>query len=190
MLTQGMIRNPRNLLTTAPVRTLDDLRGLKVRVPEMPNWMVPWEALGANPTPMPLTETFLGLQQGVVEGVEHGYPQLHLNGYTEVAKYVTVTEHQYEMAGFFINANFFDNLPQEYQQILLDAAVEAEEYNNELQVDYKAQAEQDMRAAGVEFIEIDTAPWYEVGRQIMLTEVVPTLNITPGLLEEIWAYDY
>ena len=190
VLTQGMIRNPRNLAATRPVRSLEDLQGLKVRVPEMPNWMVPWEALGANPTPMPLTETYLGLQQGVVEGVEHGYPQLYLNNYTEVAKYVTNTEHQYEMAGFFIQEDFFQSLSAEYQEILLNAAQEAEEYNNELQIDYREQSRQDMLDQGVEFIDIDTGPWYEVGRDIMRNQVVPTLGITEGLLEEIWAYDY
>lgn len=190
VLTQGMIRNPRNLAATRPIRSLEDLQGLKVRVPEMPNWMVPWEALGANPTPMPLTETYLGLQQGVVEGVEHGYPQLYLNNYTEVAQYVTNTEHQYEMAGFFIQDEFFESLPAEYQEILMEAAKEAEEYNNELQVEYREQSRQDMIDQGVEFIDIDTEPWYEVGRDIMLNDVVPTLGITDGLLQEIWAYDY
>lgn len=190
VLTQGMIRNPRNLATTEPVESLDDLQGLKVRVPEMPNWMVPWEALGANPTPMPLTETYLGLQQGVVEGVEHGYPQLYLNNYTEVAKYVTNTRHQYEMAGFFIQGEFFQSLPTEYQDVLLEAASEAEEHNNELQVQYREDARQNMIEQGVTFIDIDTEPWYEVGREIMLEDVVPTLGITEGLLEEIWAYDY
>jgi len=190
-LTQGMIRNPRNLATLEPVRSLDDLQGLKVRVPEMPNWMVPWEALGANPTPMPLTETYLGLQQGVVEGVEHGYPQLYLNNYTEVAKYVTNTEHQFEMAGFFIRDEFYKSLPEEYQQIVQKAATEAEKHNNEKQVEYKESAKKNMKEEhGVTFIDIDREPWYEVGREIMKEEVVPKLGITEGLLEEIWDYDY
>src|SRR6056297_133678 len=190
-LTQGMIRNPRNLATLEPVRSLDDLQGLKVRVPEMPNWMVPWEALGANPTPIPLTETYLGLQQGVVEGVEHGYPQLYLNNYTEVAKYVTNTEHQFEMAGFFIRDEFYKSLPEEYQQIVQKAATEAEKHNNEKQVEYKESAKKNMKEEhGVTFIDIDREPWYEVGREIMKNEVVPKLGITEGLLEEIWDYDY
>lgn len=190
-LNQGMIRNPRNLATLEPVRSLDDLEGLKVRVPEMPNWMVPWEALGANPTPMPLTETYLGLQQGVVEGVEHGYPQLYLNNYTEVAKYVTNTEHQFEMAGFFIRDEFYQSLPEEYQQIVQNAAIEAEKHNNEKQVEYRESAKKNMKEEhGVTFIDIDREPWYEVGREIMKNEVVPKLGITEGLLEEIWDYDY
>lgn len=190
VLTQGMIRNPRNLATVRPVKSLDDLKGLKVRVPEMPNWMIPWKALGANPTPMPLTETYLGLKQGVVEGVEHGYPQLYLNNYTEVAKYVTNTQHQFEMAGFFMQEKFFQSLPEEYQNILIDAALEAEEFNNEKQVQYKADAKEKMLEQGVQFIDIDRGPWYEVGRDIMLNQVVPELKITDGLLERIWAYKY
>jgi hypothetical protein len=47
-----------------------------------------------------------------------------------------------------------------------------------------------MVEAGVNFIEIDNKPWYDVGRKIMKDVVVPKLNITPGLLEEIWAYKY
>lgn len=190
VLTQGLIRNPRNLLTTKPVKTLEELKGLKVRVPEMANWMIPWKALGANPTPMPLTETFLGLQQGVVEGVEHGLPQLLLNNYVEVAKNLTYTRHQYETAGFFISDQFFSSLTKEQQKILVEAVKEAEKLNNELQPKYLEDAKTKMTAMGVNFIEIDNKPWYEVGRKIMLNEVVPKLKCTPGLLEEIWAYKY
>jgi tripartite ATP-independent transporter DctP family solute receptor len=190
VMTQGLIRNPRNLLTTKPVKTLEELKGLKIRVPEMANWMLPWKALGANPTPMPLTETFLGLQQGVVEGVEHGLPQLVLNKYIEVAKNLTYTRHQYETAGFFISDQFFSSLTPEQQKILIDAAKEAEKLNNELQPNYLEDAKKKMVEAGVNFIEIDNKPWYDVGRKIMKDVVVPKLNITPGLLEEIWAYKY
>jgi len=190
VLTQGMIRNPRNLLTVRPVKNLDDLKGLKVRVPEMANWMIPWKALGANPTPMPLTETFLGLQQGVVEGVEHGYPQLYLNHYSEVAKYLTNTRHQYEMAGFFISDAFYKKLPEKFQKVILDAALQAEAYNNELQPKYREECRQKMETQGVQFIDIDTAEWNRIGRKIMKDDVVPKLGITSGLLEEIWAYTY
>lgn len=190
VLTQGLIRNPRNLLTVRPVRTLDDLKGLKIRVPEMANWMIPWKALGANPTPMPLTETFLGLQQGLVEGVEHGYPQLYLNHYTEVARYLTNTRHQYEMAGFFMSDAFYKKLPRRYQEIVTAAAIEAELYNNQLQPKYREDSRQKMMEQGVKFIDIDTKPWNEIGWKIMKNEVVPKLKITPGLLEEINSYKY
>ena len=190
VLTQGLVRNPRNLLTVKPVKTLEDIKGLKIRVPPMANWMLPWKALGANPTPMPLTETFLGLQQQVVEGVEHGLPQLVLNNYTEVAKYLALTRHQYETAGFFINDQFFSSLPEEYQKVILEAAVEAEKLNNKLQPDYLEKAREKMIAQGVTIFAIDNKPWYEVGRKIMKDVVVPKLNITPGLLEEIWAVKY
>ncbi len=187
VLTQGLVRNPRNLLTMKPVKSLADLKGVKVRVPPMANWMLPWGALGANPTPMPLTETFLGLQQGVVEGVEHGLPQLVLNNYTEVAKYLTFTQHQYETAGFFISDDFYSKLPAKFQKIIMDAALEAEKLNNELQPQYKEDAKKMMAKQGVEFITIDTASWYKEGRRIMKDVVVPELKITPGLLEKIWA---
>lgn len=190
VLTQGLVRNPRNLLSMKPVESLADLKGLKIRVPPMANWMLPWEALGANPTPMPLTETFLGLQQGVVEGVEHGLPQLLLNNYTEVAKYLTFTRHQFETAGFFISEDFFSKLPAEYKKVIQDSALEAEKLNNELQPQYLKDAQLAMEKQGVKFIEIDTAPWYKEGRKIMKDTVVPKLGITPGLIEEIWSVKY
>ncbi|MFV0439489.1 MAG: TRAP transporter substrate-binding protein [Desulfopila sp.] len=190
VLTQGLVRNPRNLLTMKPVRNLEDLKGMKIRVPPMANWMVPWKALGANPTPMPLTETFLGLQQGVVEGVEHGLPQLYLNNYSEVAKNLILTHHQYETAGFFISEDFFSRLPTEYQKVIEKSALEAEALNNELQPQYLEDARVAMERQGVQFIEIDTKPWYEKGRKIMKEVVVPELHITPGLIDEIWAVTY
>lgn len=189
-LTQGMVRNARHLIAKEKVESLDDLEGLKVRVPEMKNWMVPWEALGANPTPVPLPETYLALQQGTVDAAEHEWPQIVSNNWHEVADYATETAHQYETAGFFIAGEAFDQLPEEYQEILRQAASEAEELNNELQEEYEQEAKQEMRDEGVEFIEIDTEPWYERGREIMLEEVVPELGITEGLLERIWETEY
>lgn len=191
VLTQGLVRNPRHLLTVTPVRTLDDLSGLNIRVPEMQNWMVPWEALGANPTPMPLPETYLGLQQGVVEGTEHEWPQLLSNNFSEVAKYATETYHQYETAGFFIAEEVFESLPARYQDVLVQAALDAEAYNNELQASFVEEARERMRTEhGVEFIPVDIEPWYEVGRDIMLNVVSPQLGFTSGLLERIWDTDY
>ncbi|MCB2191061.1 MAG: TRAP transporter substrate-binding protein [Deltaproteobacteria bacterium] len=186
-LTQCLVRNTRNLLVKQPVKTLEDLNGLKIRVPEMTSWVLAWEALGANPTPVPLTETYLALQQSVVVGTEHGLPQLLLNNFTEVAKYVVYTKHQFETAGFFISEDYFSSLPDNYQKILVQSAKDAEKLNNKLQPDYLESAKKKMIEQEVIFIEIDNDPWYKVGRKALLEKVVPKVGMNRSILEQIWA---
>jgi tripartite ATP-independent transporter DctP family solute receptor len=191
VLSQGLYRHPRNLLSTRPIRSLEDLKGLKVRVPPMANWMLLWKGIGANPTPMPLTETYLGLQQGVVDGVEHGLPQLLLNNYTEVAKYCTLTRHQFETAGFYLHEKFFSSLSKNHQKVISEAVKEVVKWNNEIQPEYLEQAKKKMKAQNVKFIDIDNTPWYKLGRKITKDVLVPEVKYTPGLVEEIWAFkDY
>ena len=70
-LMQPWFRGPRYLTTTSrKVQSLDDLKGLKLRVPELEIYMKSWQAFGANVTPIPFADIFMALKLGVVEGQE------------------------------------------------------------------------------------------------------------------------
>jgi TRAP-type C4-dicarboxylate transport system substrate-binding protein len=76
----------------------ESLKGKKIRVPDAPSWMVFYRAVGANPTPMALGEVYLGLRQGVIDGANLPLGVGFSLKMHEVAKVVSMTFHQMEMA--------------------------------------------------------------------------------------------
>lgn len=154
VLTSNWDRAPRHLLTKKPISKLDDLKGVKVRVPANPIFLKGWKALGASPTPMEFSEIYLGLQQGTIEGVELSLDFIYAQKYYEVAKQCTLTYHFYEMASVYANEKFFQSLSPEDQKLVKDALVDAGNYQNKvLEEQFKVLSEK-MKQEGVIFKEL------------------------------------
>ncbi len=105
-----------------PIRTPEDLKGLKIRVMQDPVYLAMFRALGANPTPMAFGEVFTALQQGVIDGQENPYANIVQRKLYEVQKYLSTTAHVYDTSGFYMNLDLFESLDPEFQQDILDAA--------------------------------------------------------------------
>lgn len=113
------------LNTKRPIQTADDLRGLKFRVPEIPVFVDTFRALGANPTPMAIGETFTGLQTGVIDGIEAPADALWTFKLHEVARHTSRTYHMVTDMNLMMNAPKFAALSAEEKTILRDAAKES-----------------------------------------------------------------
>ena len=114
------------------VKTLDDIKGLKVRTLESSVHVDTWRALGANPTPMSFSQLYTGLEQGVVDGQENPYGNVVVNKFYEVQKYLTNTGHVYNASPFMISKKFWDGLTDAEREIMKKAAKEAQAYQREL----------------------------------------------------------
>jgi tripartite ATP-independent transporter DctP family solute receptor len=79
--------------TRGPINTPEDMRGLKVRVQNSNIYVAMVQAIGANPTPIPYTEVFQALVQGVVDGAENNWPSYESSRHFEVARYYSLTQH-------------------------------------------------------------------------------------------------
>ncbi|WP_051530215.1 TRAP transporter substrate-binding protein [Halomonas halodenitrificans] len=113
----------RNLaMTDGTVRLPDDMDGVKLRTMQVPMHIAFWESIGAAPTPLSFPEVFTSLQQGVVDGVENPYELLYSARLTEPANYLTETRHIYDPEVILINKDFFENLSEEDQMIIQEAA--------------------------------------------------------------------
>lgn len=137
--TQGMVglawweNGFRNLTNDErPIESIDDLRGLKVRTMESDIHLDTWQALGANPTPMSMSEVFSALQQGTVDGQENPYPTIHMENFSEVQGYLTETLHTYTPFIFLMDKAVWDKMNVEQQEIIQTAAVEAGKYNRDI----------------------------------------------------------
>ena len=106
----------RELMTTKPVRTLDDLSGMIIRTPNNVMQMKTWEEMGAAPTAMALGDVYTATQQGTVEGMENPLATLYGQAYYEVAKYITLTKHVLMPTQWICNEDFFQSLTPEQQQ--------------------------------------------------------------------------
>lgn len=120
----SMYRGARNLTTVRPIESIDDLRGLKIRVPSAETHIQTWKNLGASPTPMAWTEVFTSLQQGVIEGQENPLDVIRFNSIHEVAPYLTLTGHIVNNYHFILWNETFKQYSDNLQKAIKEAAME------------------------------------------------------------------
>jgi tripartite ATP-independent transporter DctP family solute receptor len=115
-----------------PVEKPEDLNGLKIRTMENPTHMAMMKALGAIPTPIPIGELYTALSQGVVDGQENPASIISSFKFNEVQDYMTLDGHLYSPYMFMMNEEFLNNLDEETQAIIKDAAIEWREIERDL----------------------------------------------------------
>jgi tripartite ATP-independent transporter DctP family solute receptor len=143
-----------------PVRTPDDIKGLKIRTTPNPAHIKAFQLLGAAPTPMPLAEVFGALESKAVDGQENPVNIVRNNKFYEVQKYMSLTRHAYTAMPVVINKKKFDGLKPEQQQALIEAARAAGTFQRELIKKNEAADIAFLRANGMQVEEnVDTAPF-------------------------------
>ncbi len=146
----------RNISTnTKPIVKPADLAGMKLRVPQG-KWRVKmFQAYGANPSPMALSEVFVALQTGVMDGQENPLTQIYSSKFQEVQKFLSMTGHVYTPAFLVSGKNKFASLPPDVQAILTQAAKDSQAYvyTQAAKLDDELLAK--IKAAGVKVNEAD-----------------------------------
>ena len=110
------------------VNTPADLKGLKIRIMGAASIQDGFKALGASPTPMSFGEVYTGLSQGVIDAAENAMPSINGLKFYEVAPYVTETAHLRIPAAILMGVNQWNTLSKAEQQIFIDSANVAREY--------------------------------------------------------------
>ncbi len=132
-----------------PIRTPEDVVGLKIRTNNSKALNEMFAMLKANPTPLPVSELYTALETGVVEAQEHPIPITHSFHYDEVQKYLSLTEHSYAMLVIAMNKNKFNALTAEQQQAVKDVAAEAVAYQRKLSIEKEAGMMADLEKRGM-----------------------------------------
>ena len=112
------------------IRTPEDLAGLRIRVPDIKIHVDMVKAMGADPTPMAMTELYMALSQGVVDGQENPVSVIMANKFDETQGVMSLTNHKVESVYVMINAEKWDSLSAEQQRIITESFIEAREINN------------------------------------------------------------
>ncbi len=132
-----------------PIRTPEDVVGLKIRTNNSKALNEMFAMLKANPTPLPVSELYTALETGVVEAQEHPIPITHSFHYDEVQKYLSLTEHSYAMLVIAMNQNKFNALTADQQKAVRDVAAEAVAYQRKLSIEKEAGMLADLENRGM-----------------------------------------
>ena len=128
-----------------PIKTIDDFKGLKVRLQPNETHLATFRALGANAVAMDVKELYSALEQRVMDGQENPYTIIRAARYTEVQKYLSNTGHFYDFIAIIANRKQFEALKPEYQKAIREAIGAAVAYQRKLAVDTDREALDEIR---------------------------------------------
>ena len=128
-----------------PIKSIDDFKGLKVRLQPNETHLATFRALGANAVAMDVKELYSALEQKVMDGQENPYTIIRAARYMEVQKYVSNTGHFYDFIAIIANRKQFEALKPEYQKAIRESIAEAVAYQRKLAVDTDREAFDDIR---------------------------------------------
>jgi TRAP-type transport system periplasmic protein len=177
-------RGPRYLTTTSrKIHTPENLKGLKLRVPELPVYMKSWRTFGANTTPLPFSDLFMALKLRQAEGQENPLATIYGNNLHEVQKYIMETRH---LIGFFIlltGEHWAKRFTAAEREMLAQAMRDAAAWHNRRLEESEAEFREKLTDAGVEFVPVDRDAFLELAKK----EIPPQFEGSwkPGLYEKI-----
>ncbi|UEB93904.1 TRAP transporter substrate-binding protein [Pseudomonas sp. HN2] len=151
----------RNIYTKKPVRKLEDLKGMKIRVQGNPMFIEMMNAMGANGIAMDTGEIFSALQTGVIDGAENNPPTLLEHNHFQNAKFYSLTGHLILPEPIVMSKITWEKLTPDQQTLVKKAAKAAQAEERELWDKKSAASEEKLKAAGVEFITVDKKPFYD-----------------------------
>ncbi len=187
----GLSRRGARLLTAGkPITTPADVKGLKLRVPEIPQWVTVWKELGALPTPVAWPEVFTALQTGVVNGQENPILQIYEGKLYEVQKFVMMTEHISSYFHWVANEKFLQGLSPTNRKLVESVVKEAADWGSTKQAEKSAEQRAIMeKQYGVKFVDVDKAKFTQAARpaieRIAAQQWAPEVK---DLLKEIGAW--
>ena len=156
-----LYRGTRNFTSNKPIYTPEDVKGLKLRLPPIPEWLACWEEIGASPVPVALTELFSALQMGVADASEGEVGQIESFHLDEVQKYLSLTGHMVSEGMLSMNKDFFDDLSKENQEILLEAGEEASKWATQQILEGETQTLVELQKKGMVVVVADQKAFFE-----------------------------
>jgi tripartite ATP-independent transporter DctP family solute receptor len=146
--------------TKRPIKSIEDVKGLKFRVIGNPIFIDMMNALGGNGVAMGYDQVFSALQTGVIDGAENNLPSYVFSNHYTAAKYLSLTEHLVIPEVLVFSKRAWGNLSADDQNLIRKFAREAQLEERELWNKYEQQAMEKAKAAGSQIVEIaDKAPF-------------------------------
>ncbi|HWP50717.1 MAG TPA: TRAP transporter substrate-binding protein [Clostridia bacterium] len=168
----------RNFYTTKkPVKSVEDLAGMKLRVQQSDVAIKMVELLGGAATPMAYGEVYQGLQTGVIDGAENDFVSYYTSGHYEVARYYSLDGHMSPPAMLLMTKSVWEKMSDNQRSAIKEAAREAAEWQREAMAAYQNEARAKVEQAGCQIFEVDV-PAFQ-------TKVAEIYNMYPQYTEII-----
>jgi tripartite ATP-independent transporter DctP family solute receptor len=177
---------PRSLYTKKPVKTLADVKGMKIRVQQSDMFVAMVQALGASPTPLPYGEVYTALTTGIIDGAENSMLSYESSRHFEVAKNYTLTEHSLLPSVVVFSKVIWDRLPKEDQALIRQAAKDSVPYMRGLLKDRFDKAKQTVEASGVQVAPVNNKQEF-VDAVVPIYEKFATTPALKNLIDRIQA---
>lgn len=156
----------RHFFTNEPIKTPEDLDGLRIRTPPAPIWQESIRALGAEPTAMNFTDIYPGLQQRAVDGAELVYPNITAADLNEVLSHANETGHILLVNFQVVSSEWFNNLPEDYQTALVEECRAAGQETSKVVQEAVEEAKAEVIDRGMTIVEdVDMEAFREAGNQ-------------------------
>lgn len=169
-------RGPRYLTSNRPIKTVDDVKGLKMRVPNVPVFVQFWHNAGATVTPMAFGDVFSSLQAKTIKAQENPLAMIKSARFYEVQKYVNRTEHVRSWIYLAIGERAFNKLNADQKKAVQEAAQRAQTYERQLMLADEQKLEAELKAKGMIFIDTDRTGFVQKSREAALAAVKDDLK--------------
>jgi tripartite ATP-independent transporter DctP family solute receptor len=166
-----------------PVKTVEDLKGLEIRVPKNEIMIAAYNAWGINPTPMAWSETFAALQQGVVDGQDNPYLTINAMKFYEVQNYVTNLRYIFSIEPLVVSEMMFQGLSEDEQTAILDAGQAATKASAQFLRDQEAAIKEELISKGMQID--DPADGEQEFIELATTKVWPQFTDSIGGVEKL-----
>jgi tripartite ATP-independent transporter DctP family solute receptor len=167
--THNGFRNTTN--SRRPITKWEDFNGLKLRVIQNAMYIDMFKQLGANPTPMAVTEVYTALETKAVDGQENPLPQIVTMKMHEVQKYLSMTQHSINSEALLIGRKSWDKLGKDEQATVMAAANEAKQWKRQALKTMEGAMLETVRKAGVQVNDVSLAE-----RQRMAVQLKPVID--------------
>ena len=149
-----------------PIYTPEDLAGIKLRTPRGAWRFKLFRVFGANPTPMPLSEVFVALQTGVIDGQENPFAQLSSLKFQEVQTYLSLTGHVYSPSYLLTGFDRWNRLPEDIRQVIEQIAGEMQDFVYSEPERMDRELLEELRGSGIQINEADRERFLEASGPI------------------------
>lgn len=144
-----------------PINTVDDIKGMRIRVMSNEIHQALFSALGVDPVPMSLADAYVANQQGTIDGQDNPLSGLYSISIFEICKYITVTKHVYTPQALVLSVDAWNSMTPDDQKIFTDCANQATQYQRQELRRQDNEAAKNLEAKGCELTYPDPAAFAE-----------------------------
>jgi tripartite ATP-independent transporter DctP family solute receptor len=177
----------RHVLSKRPVTSLGDLKGLKIRVPELKIWVDFWKLLGANPTPLAYAEQYSALSTGLIDALEADVFSIKGFKWGEQAKNLTLTNHWFLPKATRVNARWLDSLPADLQALVRESAKTVFAEQRRVNRANTAATLAELKASGITVLQPTDMPGWSKATESLFAEFGNKSPATKAMIDKIRA---